>query len=163
MWLSVTADEWQPLYNDFLNATNCTNTADSLACLRSVDAKTLSGVFSSDLTTLNRPNPVVDGDFLDMVMYDGFIKATAQTIARLYPDDPAQGIPSTLNGRPSSDTGLGLQWKRSSAYNGVKVMQAGRRLASEAVSLFLNTTLVQKANPINSTMISRLNPGTGVT
>ncbi|KAJ5443415.1 carboxylesterase family protein [Penicillium daleae] len=123
MWPSVTADEWQPLYND-------------------------------DLTTLNRPNPVVDGDFLrelgsTALKAGKFVKVplmlgttqdegtwnyygTAQAIARLYPDDPAQGIPSTLNGQPSSNTGLGLQWKRSSAYNGDKVMQAGRRLASEA-------------------------------
>lgn len=76
-----------------------------------------------------------------MVKYDGISKQTAQVIARLYTDDPAQGIPSTLNGRPSSSTGLGLQWKRSSAYNGDKVMQAGRRLASEAVSLSFNTAL----------------------
>lgn len=51
MWPSVTADEWQPLYNEFLNATNCTHATDSLECLRGVDTKTLSSVFSSDLTT----------------------------------------------------------------------------------------------------------------
>ncbi|KAJ5364910.1 carboxylesterase family protein [Penicillium cataractarum] len=52
-----------------------------------------------------------------MVIYDGISKKTAKEIARLYPDDPAQGIPSTLSGRPGSRTGLGLQWKPSSAYN----------------------------------------------
>ncbi|PYI00741.1 alpha/beta-hydrolase [Aspergillus sclerotiicarbonarius CBS 121057] len=176
MWPSVTADEWQPLYDKFVNATNCTGSSDTLACLRSVDASTLSDVFSSDITTLNRPNPVVDGDFiqdlgskelnagnfvkvplllgttqdegtwsyygveginttaefLSMAAYDGLSTSAAETIADLYPDNPAVGIPSTLDGRPGNETGLGYQWKRSSAYNGDKVMHAGRRMASEA-------------------------------
>ncbi|KAK8252231.1 triacylglycerol lipase [Phyllosticta capitalensis] len=69
--------------------------------------------------------------FLRMVEYDGLSNATANKLAALYPDDPAQGIPSTLVGRPGNETGLGYQWKRSSAYNGDKVMQAGRRLAAQ--------------------------------
>ncbi|KAI9931687.1 hypothetical protein MW887_010264 [Aspergillus wentii] len=176
MWPSVAADEWQPVYDGFVNATNCTGGVDTLACLRGVDADTLSAVFDSDITAFNRPNPVVDGDFLqdlgsrelnaghfvkvpillgttqdegtwqyygvgginttaqfmDMVAHDGLSNETAHKIAQLYPDDPAQGIPSTLDGRPENNTGLGWQWKRSSAYNGDKVMQAGRRLASHA-------------------------------
>jgi carboxylesterase type B len=169
MWPSITAEEWQPLYNKFVNATNCSDAADTLACLRSVDASTLSIVFSSNIATLNRPNPVVDGDFIrelgskalnngnfvkvplllgttrdegtwiyygvkgintttefkKMVEYDGLSTATANKIEKLYPDDPNQGIPQTLVGRPGEQSGLGNQWKRSSAYNGDKVMQAG--------------------------------------
>lgn len=177
MWPSVSANEWQPLYEEFLNATGCTNSTDSLACLRKVDADVLSDAFQSDFTTRNHPNPVVDGDFiqdlgskelnaghfakvplllgttqdegtwsyygvekinttaefLEMASYDGLIQSTANRIAELYPDDPSQGIPSTLIGRPGNETGLGWQWKRSSAYNGDRVMQAGRRLASQSV------------------------------
>ncbi|RAH86654.1 carboxylesterase family protein [Aspergillus japonicus CBS 114.51] len=178
MWPSASATDWQPLYEAFLNATNCTDavSGSTLDCLRRVPAATLSDVFSSDLTTFNRPNPVVDGDFLPklgssaleagdfvkvplllgttqdegtwsyygveginttaefraMVEYDGLSTTAASKIAQLYPDDPAQGIPSTLDGRPGNETGLGWQWKRSSAYNGDKIMQAGRRMASQA-------------------------------
>ncbi|PYH85256.1 alpha/beta-hydrolase, partial [Aspergillus uvarum CBS 121591] len=66
MWPSVAATNWQPLYEAFLNATNCTDavSGSTLDCLRRVSAATLSEVFSRDLTTFNRPNPVVDGDFL---------------------------------------------------------------------------------------------------
>ncbi|KAJ6024001.1 carboxylesterase family protein [Penicillium herquei] len=176
MWPSVTAKEWQPLYDKFVNATNCTGSSDTLNCLRKVDASSLSDVFDSDITTLERVNPVVDGDFirelgskaleagnfvkvplmmgttqdegtwsyygveninttsefLDMVLYDGLSESAAKKIAQVYPDDPAQGIPSTLIGRPGNDTGLGYQWKRVSAYNGDKIMQAARRLASQS-------------------------------
>ncbi|OJK03585.1 hypothetical protein ASPACDRAFT_56976 [Aspergillus aculeatus ATCC 16872] len=66
MWSSVSATDWQPLYEAFMNATNCTNAVSwsPLDCLRRAPAANLSDVFSSNLTTLNRPNPVVDGNFL---------------------------------------------------------------------------------------------------
>ncbi|PWY68959.1 carboxylesterase family protein [Aspergillus sclerotioniger CBS 115572] len=176
MWPAVTVDEWQGLYDEFVSVTNCTGVSDTLACLRGVDAGVLSDVFGSDVTMLDHPNPVIDGDFiqelgakelnaghfvkvplllgttrdegtwsyygvegintteefLKMVEYDGLNTSAAERITDLYPDDPAVGIPSTLEGRPGNDTGLGYQWKRSSAYNGDKVMHAGRRMASEA-------------------------------
>ncbi|KAJ5712450.1 carboxylesterase family protein [Penicillium malachiteum] len=71
-------------------------------------------------------------EFLDMLLYDGLSESTAKKIAQVYPDDLAQGIPSTLTGRPGNETGLGYQWKRVSAYNGDKIMQAARRLASQS-------------------------------
>ncbi|ETS84411.1 hypothetical protein PFICI_02436 [Pestalotiopsis fici W106-1] len=176
MFPSVTVDEWQPLYDAFVDGVNCTNAADTLACMREVDASALSEVFDSDLTTLERVNPVVDGDFLpdlganllnsgkfvkvpiilgttadegtwnyygvkginttdeflSMVAFDGMSNEIAEEIAQLYPDDPDQGIPSTLEGRPGNETGYGWQWKRSSAYNGDRIMQAGRRMGSQA-------------------------------
>ncbi|KAE9568919.1 putative secreted lipase [Colletotrichum fructicola] len=175
MWPSVTADEWQPLYDQFVNATNCSTSTNTLDCLRSVDADILSSVFDSDITTDDHPNPVVDGDFsqdvgskemqaghfvrvplilgttrdegtwqqyvvkninttdefLNMVRDDGLNEDAANEIARLYPDEPDQGIPATLEGRPGNETGLGYQWKRTSAYTGDMIMQAGRRLASQ--------------------------------
>ncbi|KAF5517298.1 putative secreted lipase [Colletotrichum aenigma] len=175
MWPSVTADDWQPLYDQFVNATNCSASTNTLDCLRSVNADVLSSVFDSDITTDDHPNPVVDGDFiqdlgsremqaghfvrmplilgttrdegtwqhyvvkninttdefLNMVRDDGLSKDAANEISRLYPDEPHQGIPATLKGRPGNETGLGYQWKRTSAYTGDMIMQAGRRLASQ--------------------------------
>lgn len=176
MWPSVTAQEWQPLYERFVEAANCSNSTNTLDCLRYVHASALSSIFSSDITTNDRPNPVVDGEFiqdlgsrelaaghfvkvpyilgtardegtwqnyatkginttaefLSMVSKDGISNATREKILELYPDDPQQGIPATLDGRPGNDSGLGYQWKRQSAYTGDKIMQAGRRLTSQA-------------------------------
>ncbi|KAI8263393.1 hypothetical protein K4K58_013072 [Colletotrichum sp. SAR11_239] len=175
MWPSVTADEWQPLYDQFVNATNCSASTNTLDFLRSVDADVLLSVFDSDITKDDHPNPVVDGDFiqdlgskemqaghfvrvplilgttrdegtfqhyvvkninttdefLNMVRDDGLSEDAASEIARLYPDEPDQGIPATLEGRPGNETGLGYQWKRTSASTGDMIMQAGRRLASQ--------------------------------
>lgn len=64
MWPSVSANEWQHHYEEFLNATTCTNSTDSLTWLRKVDADVPSDAFQSDFTTLNHINPVVDGDFI---------------------------------------------------------------------------------------------------
>ncbi|CAK7226432.1 hypothetical protein SEUCBS140593_006238 [Sporothrix eucalyptigena] len=181
MWPSVTADEWDPLYHAILNDTGCTDAGDSLACLRGVEASALSSVFSgysSDFTTLHRPNPVVDGDFLRdlgsqqlssgqfvkvpiltgttrdegtwsdygvkninttdefeaVVEHDGLTSTASHKMAALYPDDPDQGIPATLVGRPGNETGLGAQWKRVAAYSGDKVMIAGRRMAAQTLA-----------------------------
>ena len=178
MWPSVNAEDWQPLYNDFVNATNCTDAKDTLDCLRKVDASALSDAFDSDLTTLIHNNPVVDGEFIpelgskalkagnfvkvslmigttqdegtwsyygidninttseiiSIVETDGISKKAPKKISQLCPDDPAEGIPSTLVGRPGNETGLGCSWTRSIAYNRDKLMQAGRRLASQSVS-----------------------------
>lgn len=71
--------------------------------------------------------------FLAAVMADGPDNATAQTIAALYPDIPAIGIPATLAGRPPpSQAFLGAQWKRASAYVGDLAEQAPRRLVSQS-------------------------------
>lgn len=71
--------------------------------------------------------------FLASVMARGVDNTTAQTIAALYPDIPAIGLPATLVGRPSGIfASLGSQWKRSAAYNGDLLMHAPRRLASHS-------------------------------
>ncbi|PSR81083.1 carboxylesterase family protein [Coniella lustricola] len=58
--------------------------------------------------------------------------ATVDTILALYPDIPEIGIPATLHGRPSPESGYGAQWKRVAAYTGDRKMHAGRRLASQS-------------------------------
>lgn len=71
--------------------------------------------------------------FLASVMARGPDNATAQTIAALYPDIPAIGIPATLVGRPSGlFASLGAQWKRSAAYGGDYLMHAPRRATAHA-------------------------------
>ncbi|EFX02028.1 carboxylesterase family protein [Grosmannia clavigera kw1407] len=73
-------------------------------------------------------------DFLALVRTKGPDNATALTIAALYPDIPAIGIPATLHGRPpASDLATyGYQWKRSAAYAGDLLLHASRRLTSQS-------------------------------
>lgn len=63
----------------------------------------------------------------------GITPEDALAIAALYPDDPDQGIPATLKGRPAPAQlpTLGYMWKRSAAYSGDVPMQVPRRIASE--------------------------------
>ncbi|PYH92004.1 carboxylesterase family protein [Aspergillus ellipticus CBS 707.79] len=176
MWSSVTATEYQPLYDAFIASTNCTSAPSTLSCLRTIPTSTLSALFTRNLTSHIHTNPVIDNDiiqslgstalrsghfvhvpyltgtnfdegtqqgfgvegintaaqFLSMVQSDGLNTTTPQHIAAIYPDDPSLGIPATLPSRPGNNTiaTYGAQWKRSAAYNGDKVMHAGRRLAS---------------------------------
>ncbi|KAJ9611134.1 hypothetical protein H2200_004317 [Cladophialophora chaetospira] len=70
--------------------------------------------------------------FLANVMSAGSDNATATTIAALYPDIPAVGIPATLSGRPPpSNASLGVQWKRAAAYTGDLRQHGPRRLISQ--------------------------------
>lgn len=57
---------------------------------------------------------------------------TLNIILALYPDIPSIGIPATLQGRPSPESGYGFQWKREAAYIGDLKMHAARRLASQS-------------------------------
>lgn len=68
--------------------------------------------------------------FLDYVKSTGVSDALAEAIAVQYPDDPAKGIPATLDGRPSAYP-WGLQWKRVAAYAGDIQQHSGRRLLAE--------------------------------
>ncbi|TGO78207.1 hypothetical protein BELL_0075g00250 [Botrytis elliptica] len=71
--------------------------------------------------------------FLSMVQSSGLDNATTNTIAALYPDIPAVGIPAALVGRPSpSEASLGVQWKRSAAYAGDLQQHAPRRLMTQS-------------------------------
>ncbi|EFX01808.1 carboxylesterase family protein [Grosmannia clavigera kw1407] len=71
--------------------------------------------------------------FIGMVLDEGIDNTTALTLAALYPDIPAVGIPATLHGRPPASelATYGSQWKRSAAYKGDHLMHVGRRLTSE--------------------------------
>lgn len=174
-------DQWQPIYDYVVSATNCTSSADSLACLRTVPIADLSAVFNSTFNGINVGSgptfgPQIDGDFLQdsgtthlkngqfvkvpyllgtnfdegtsfgtkgvnttadfinqaLLLTPSIDNATLNKILKLYPDDPDVGIPATLQGRPSSESGYGAQWKREAAYAGDTKMQAGRRLAAES-------------------------------
>lgn len=64
-----TLDEWQPIYNYVVDATNCTAAADTLACLRTIPSESLSAVFNStfngsNIGTDSNFRPQIDGDFL---------------------------------------------------------------------------------------------------
>lgn len=176
-----TVEEWQPIYDHVVEATNCTSATDTIACLRTIPTDALSAVFNSTFNGSNigsdsATRPQIDGDFLvdsgTTQLRDGrFVKvpyllgtnfdegasfgtkgintttdfvnellantptldnATINSILTLYPDDPALGIPSTLDGRPSPSSGYGAQWKREAAWAGDLKMQAGRRLAARS-------------------------------
>ncbi|KAK8132118.1 hypothetical protein PG999_000291 [Apiospora kogelbergensis] len=61
--------------------------------------------------------------------------ANDQTVAELsalYPDDPAAGIPATLEGRPEGElASYGAMWKRVAAFAGDRGYQAPRRVWAE--------------------------------
>ncbi|KAF3402028.1 Lipase 1 [Penicillium rolfsii] len=69
-----TPDDWQPYYNAIVSAAGCSSATDTLACLRSIPAETLQGIFDNSsivpvhtLTGLDGPQfiPVIDGDFIE--------------------------------------------------------------------------------------------------
>ncbi|KAJ5691704.1 hypothetical protein N7488_012439 [Penicillium malachiteum] len=75
--------------------------------------------------------------FLENVKEYGFNDEEAKTLAVLYPDIPAIGIPSTLDGRPTGeDAYLGHQWNRASAFTGDLGQHAPRRLISHTWAKF---------------------------
>ncbi|KAH7348648.1 triacylglycerol lipase [Rhexocercosporidium sp. MPI-PUGE-AT-0058] len=59
-----TPEQWQPSYDSIVNATNCSTTADTLACLRTIDRDVLSNILNSSVTTNASWGPQVDNDFL---------------------------------------------------------------------------------------------------
>lgn len=70
--------------------------------------------------------------FLSLIQSAGLDNETTATLAALYPDIPAIGIPATLAGRPSpSEASLGAQWKRVAAYAGDLQQHAPRRLMTQ--------------------------------
>ena len=54
----------QPFYDAVVNATNCTGSADTLACLRTIPTDSLSAIFNSSVTQGISISPVTDEDFL---------------------------------------------------------------------------------------------------
>lgn len=73
-------------------------------------------------------------DFIDSILdlTPGLSNETINTLLALYPDIPEIGIPATLKGRPSYESGYGYQWKREVAYVGDVKMHAARRLAAQS-------------------------------
>jgi carboxylesterase type B len=75
--------------------------------------------------------------FLANVRSQGPDNATALTIAALYPDIPAIGIPATLSGRPSGPlASYGAQWKRISSYVGDLRQHVPRRIVNQVWSKY---------------------------
>jgi carboxylesterase type B len=60
----LTPTQWQPYYDRIVNATNCSSSADSLSCLRTIPTLTLSSILNSSVTTGASWGPNIDGDFL---------------------------------------------------------------------------------------------------
>ncbi|KAK3672489.1 hypothetical protein LTR78_007539 [Recurvomyces mirabilis] len=57
-----TVQQYQPIYDSIVNATNCSAAIDTLNCLRSAPFATLNNLFN--LTGGGGFNPIVDGDFI---------------------------------------------------------------------------------------------------
>ncbi|EHK98823.1 putative Lipase 2 [Glarea lozoyensis 74030] len=75
--------------------------------------------------------------FLANVRSQGPDNATAVTIAALYPDIPAIGIPATLDGRPTGPlASYGVQWKRISSYIGDLRQHVPRRIVNQVWSKY---------------------------
>ncbi|KAF3767925.1 hypothetical protein M406DRAFT_61678 [Cryphonectria parasitica EP155] len=178
--VTLTAQDWQPYYDNITRAVNCSSASDTLACLRTVPISTLAGVLNSSVTaSVPAWGASIDGDFLQntttslllsghfvrvpllhgrnhdegamfatkgvnttaqflaAVTSSGFSNETAQTMAVLYPDIPAIGIPGTLHGRPTGAYAyLGAQWKRAAAFAGDLAQHAPRRLISQTYARY---------------------------
>lgn len=80
--------------------------------------------FAASIRTLLSTTPGSSSGAID--------NATVDALVALYPDDPALGIPATLDGRPSPASGYGAQWKREAAMVGDVKMHAARRLAARS-------------------------------
>ncbi|EGZ15181.1 hypothetical protein PHYSODRAFT_260015 [Phytophthora sojae] len=144
--------EWDTYYNNITAAANCSSAADTLACLHQVPIDPLSSIFNSSVASSASYRPIVDGDFLTDVgpalltagkcpfstefvsfLIDtmGETEETAAILTEVYPDIPAVGIPGMLHGRPATDSGYGVMYKRAAAYGGDVIMHAPRRYLSE--------------------------------
>ncbi|ESZ98506.1 putative extracellular lipase [Sclerotinia borealis F-4128] len=92
----------------------------------------LTGLNSDEGASFGSRGINTSSQFLAMVQSNGLDNTTTATLAALYPDIPAIGIPATLKGRPPpSEASLGAQWKRAAAYGGDLQMHAQRRLTSQ--------------------------------
>lgn len=170
-----TPAEWDRYYGPIVQAANCSDASDTLACLRAVPTDALVAVFNSSVTaSIPSWGMEIDGDFIqenarEALVAGRFIKvpvlhgqnhdeatilaitgvntdedffarvrertsdnATVHQIAKLYPDNPALGIPSTLEGRPP--VSLGSQYKRISAFVTDVMWHAPRRLTSQILT-----------------------------
>ncbi|KAH6688446.1 Alpha/Beta hydrolase protein [Plectosphaerella plurivora] len=70
-----------------------------------------------------------DAEWRQWLREGGAADDTIDELSRLYPDDPAVGLPATFQGRPTGELAeeYGSQWKRAVAFGGDRAMQAPRR------------------------------------
>jgi carboxylesterase type B len=198
----LTPEQWQPYYNNITLAAGCSNSTDSLACLRTIPTQTLSNILNSTVTASAPWGPQIDRDFLQssftQSLLDGkFVRvpilqgrnhdegtdfaargintteqfltnvrslgpdnATALTIAALYPDIPAIGIPPGLSGRPTGPiASYGAQWKRIAAYVGDLRQHAPRRTVSQVWAKYNVTNYSYHFNVIPNGAASWLGSG----
>jgi cholinesterase len=92
-----------------------------------VKAALLIGQNTDEGTAFGARGVDTDAEFGAAIAATGPDATAVQTLEELYPDDPAQGIPATLKGRPQAGDPLGVQWKRAAAFGGDYVMHSVRR------------------------------------
>lgn len=153
---------YQPIYNKIVEQTNCTDSPDTLECLRTVPYETIFPFLDSSKVGGPGFYPTVDGDIIpkyptellhsgqfahiphlygsnsdegtdnappiplntDKELHDylqgstgyDFPSSVIDEIMRLYPDDPAQGVP--INTGDERFAERGLQYKRIAAIVG---------------------------------------------
>ena len=114
--------------NDFLQSSGTT----ALRRGKFVKVPLMIGANHDEGTSFGARGINTTEQFLARVRSAGPHNATALTLAALYPDIPAIGIPGTLQGRPpATNASLGHMWKRAAAYGGDLVMHATRRMTTQ--------------------------------
>lgn len=108
------------------------NAREALVAGRFIKVPVLHGQNHDEATILAITGVNSDKDFFTRVRERTPDNATVHQIAKLYPDVPALGIPSTLEGRPPAS--LGSQYKRISAFVTDVMWHAPRRLTSQILT-----------------------------
>ncbi|KAJ6014738.1 hypothetical protein N7540_009329 [Penicillium herquei] len=148
---------FQSSYDDLVSKVNCSNTEDTLQCLREVPFQTLNSVLNgtegikldkhefvkvpilagsnTDEGTAFGPTGINTTEQFYGYLTDGGLdfqtpSSIAEEILQLYPDIPSLGIPEFLGDErvPSQ----GWEWRRTCAFAGDFVMHANRRRQCEA-------------------------------
>ncbi|KAJ5952444.1 Carboxylesterase type B [Penicillium vulpinum] len=108
------------------------NAREALVAGRFIQVPVLHGQNHDEATIFSITGVNTNEDFYAQVREWTSDNATVRAIAALYPDIPAIGIPSTLEGRPSA--ALGFQYKRISAFITDLMWHAPRRLTSQILA-----------------------------
>lgn len=108
------------------------NAREALLAGRFIKVPVLQGQNHDEATIFSITGVNTDEDFFAQVRERTEDNTTVHQIAELYPDIPALGIPSTLEGRPSAS--LGSQYKRISAFVTDVMWHAPRRLTSHILT-----------------------------
>ncbi|KAJ5498814.1 Carboxylesterase type B [Penicillium expansum] len=108
------------------------NAREALVAGRFIKVPVLHGQNHDEATIFSITGVNTNEDFYAQLRERTSDNATVRGIAALYPDIPAIGIPSTLEGRPSA--ALGFQYKRISAFITDLIWHAPRRLTSQILA-----------------------------